>query len=120
MIVSVAILNSLNSSYKAEINKSYQKRASRIEENINDLLEQFFEGRMNENAVSLRLSNISEIVQNEVYIYDIKGNLVVFSQPHIYDLEILSHQINPLALMEIIHNSKERVVLDESIGNLDY
>ncbi len=120
LIVSVAILNSLNSSYKAEINKSYQKRASRIEENINDLLEQFFDGKMNENALSLRLSNISEVVQNEVYIYDIKGNLVVFSQPHIYDLEILSHQINPQALMEIIYNSKERVVLDETIGNLDY
>lgn len=119
-IVSVAILNSLNSSYKAEINKSYQKRASRIEENINDLLEQFFDGRMNENAVSLRLSNISEIVQNEVYIYDTRGNLVVFSQPHIYDLEILSHQINPKALMEIIYNNKERVVLNESIGNLEY
>lgn len=120
LIVSVAILNSLNSSYKEEINKSYQKRASRIEENINDLLEQFFEGRMNENAVSLRLSNISEIVQNEVYIYDVNGNLVVFSQPHIYDLEILSHQINPVALMEIIYNKKEQVVLDESIGGLDY
>jgi len=120
LIVSVAILNSLNISYKEEIDKSYQKRASRIEENINEILEQFFEGKLNENAVSLTLSNISELVQNEVYIYDVKGNLVVFSQPHIYDLEILSHQINPVALMEVIYNNKERIVLNESIGKLDY
>ncbi|MGB3467828.1 MAG: HAMP domain-containing sensor histidine kinase, partial [Cyclobacteriaceae bacterium] len=120
LIVSVAILNSLNISYKEEINNSYQKSASRIEENINLLLEQFFDGKLNENAVSLKLSTISDLVQNEVYIYDTRGNLVVISQPQIYDLEILSDKINPVALMEVIYNNKERVVLNESIGKLDY
>ncbi|MEL7147460.1 MAG: HAMP domain-containing sensor histidine kinase, partial [Bacteroidota bacterium] len=120
LIVSVAILNSLNNSYKEEIDKSYQKKASTIEESINGSLEQLFAGKINTEELGLLLSNISEVVENEVYVYDTNGELKAVSQPQIYELDILSKKINPQVMLEIIHNNKERVVLDESIGKLDY
>ncbi len=120
LVVSVAILNSLNSSYQEEIDRSYQKRAIRIERNANDLLVKFFENKISKENVRLVLSNISELVQNDVNIYDLDGKLVAYSQKLIYDAKILSKQINPYALHEILRNNREGLVLDESIGKLEY
>lgn len=119
-IVSIAILNSLSRSYREEINRSYEKRARRIEEHVNEDVTAYFDHKINKEALSSRLSNITVLVQNDVNIYDKNGALVASSQPKIFTSGLLSECINPEAIFEIKENGRERMVLDESIGSLGY
>ncbi len=118
--VSVGVLNSLNRSYKEEINRSYEKRARRIEEHVNEDVTAFFQHKINRETLSSRLSGITGLVQNDVNIYGNDGQLIASSQPKIFTSGLISNYMNPEAIYEIKENQKERIVLDESIGDLVY
>ncbi len=119
-IVSVAILNSLNVSYREEISNSYEKTARRIEEFVNNDVAGYFSHRINKERLSTNLSSVTGLVQNDINVFDAKGMLIASSQSRIFTSDLISNYINPYAIYEIIENKKERTVLDESIGSLDY
>ncbi len=70
LVVSVALINTLNSSYREEIDRNFQKRSYNIAENILDQSEMFFSNQINideyaneivEAATLLSLTSISMI-----------------------------------------------------------
>jgi len=52
-------------------------------------------------------------------VYDAQGQLITTSQPGIFGLNLLSDQINPVAL-RALNNDNQSLILTESIGLLDF
>ncbi|MFY0686149.1 MAG: HAMP domain-containing histidine kinase [Cyclobacteriaceae bacterium] len=119
-LVSVAILNALNNSYRDEIDRSYQKRAINLVDNLDEQTERFVANEINRNEFNAKLYEIAAISQSDVMVYDISGKLLGTSRQEVFDRNLLSNRINPRALREIKTQGKRLSVAFESINKLDF
>lgn len=109
-----ALLNSLNSSYKEEINRSYLKRSLYISELLSDAV------NTDTGITSQVLSEARDYIQADLIFYESNGNLVATSQPEIFDLGLQSGLINPVVFTELVEKENLSTIADESIGDLEY
>ncbi|NQZ77348.1 MAG: HAMP domain-containing histidine kinase, partial [Ekhidna sp.] len=115
LITGFALLNTLNRSYKEEINRSYIKQALYISEILSNQIEEVNTGE----GIS-RLTNISTLIQSDLSFYNESGYLVATSQPEIFNLNLLGNLINPVVFEELVSKENQSIVAEESVGNLDY
>lgn len=120
LLVSAAVLNTLNKSYKAEIDKSFQKQTIAMSENFVDLLTEFNNNDINRDGLSTELLKISKSSRTDINLYDTNGKLISTSQPKIIEAGLLSVNINPIALDKLKNQDKDKIVIEESIGTLFY
>jgi len=66
------------------------------------------------------LRNWSHIFVTDVNIYDLRGQLVGSSRPKIYNIGLLSEQMNPDARLAMMTDKKSEFIHQESIGQLRY
>ncbi|HWY34184.1 MAG TPA: ATP-binding protein, partial [Nitrosopumilaceae archaeon] len=66
------------------------------------------------------ITNISNIFNADITVFDLKGNLYASSQPKLFDEGIISKKMNPVAFDNIISGSFVNFVIKENIGNLNY
>jgi len=66
------------------------------------------------------LRNWSHIFVTDVNIYDLHGQLVGSSRPKIYNIGLLSEQMDPSAVTALMAGKKSEFIHQESIGNLTY
>jgi len=110
-----ALLNSLNTSYREEINRNYLKRSLYISELLSD------EMKFSVTEISSQtLSKARDYIQADLSLYDIHGKLVATSQREIFDLGLQSDLVNPIAFSELIEKENLSTISDESIGDLEY
>jgi nitrogen fixation/metabolism regulation signal transduction histidine kinase len=119
-LVGTAILNTLNKSYKAEIDKSYQKQTIAMSENFVDLITDFYNNDLNRDGLSNELLKISRSSRADINLYDNEGKMLSTSQPKIIEAGLLSPYINPVAFNKLKNEYKDKVILEESIGKLSY
>lgn len=66
------------------------------------------------------LHNWSVIFVTDVNIYNLQGQLVGSSRPKIYNIGLLSEQMNPDARKAMVSDKKSEYIHQESIGSLKY
>ena len=66
------------------------------------------------------LRNWSHIFVTDVNIYDLHGQLVGSSRPKIYNIGLLSEQMDPEAKLAMMTDKKSEFIHQESIGELSY
>lgn len=66
------------------------------------------------------LRNWSQIFVTDVNVYDLNGQLVGSSRPKIYNIGLLSEQMNPVARKALVFEKKSEYIHQERIGNLRY
>lgn len=66
------------------------------------------------------LRNWSQIFVTDVNVYDTRGQLVGSSRPKIYNIGLLSEQMNPTARKALIYKKKSEFIHQERIGSLVY
>ena len=120
IIVSVALINTLNTSYKEEIDRNFRKRSFNIAENILDQSEAYFSSLINVDDYANEVSKAAAIAQSDLNIYDVDGRLVTTSQPEIFRLGLLSGLLNPEALYKINQKREQNIIADQHIGTLDF
>ncbi len=120
LVISIAILNVLNTSYEDEINRNYQKRARNLAENLVNVTSQFLDNSINRNEYQNELDKSSNLVQADMMVYDNKGILLGTNREEVFDLDLLSRNINPKAMDYLTLKKGQIIVLDESIGNLEF
>ena len=111
-----ALLTTLNTSYKEEINRSYLKQALYISELLNDKLEDDEEEQVDDEA----LNEISDYIQSDISFYNATGYLISTSQPDIFKLGLQSNLINPVVFDQLVARENQSMIADESIGSLEY
>jgi len=120
VITSVVILNAVNNYYYNEVNNASARKASTIKDFVVAHLDGYIANSLSRETLSNNLSEVARYSQSDLNIYDESGRLITSSQPLIYSNNILSGWINPMVLEEIVSKNKDNVVLDESVGSLEY
>lgn len=120
LLVGAAIMDTLNKSYKAEIDKSFQKQTVAMSENFVDLMSNFYNNEINRDGLSTELLKISRSSRTDINLYDLEGKLISTSQPKILEANLLSPYINPIALTKLKNENKDKMVIEESLGKLSF
>lgn len=111
-----ALLSTLNTSYKEEIDRTYLKQALYISE----ILSTELESEMDEMIRSQHLAEIGNFIQSDISFYNESGYMIATSQPDIFSLGLQSNLINPIVFEELIFRENQSMIAEESIGSLDY
>lgn len=120
LIVSAVILNLLNSSYRDEIIRNYQKRAITIAENIYLPLEDFDQNQINREDLYDVVGNAATFSQVDMNLYNTKGQLIVSNQPDIFSNKLITTNIPAIPWELISEKPDQSIVMDEAIGGLRF
>ncbi|HYG37439.1 MAG TPA: ATP-binding protein [Cytophagales bacterium] len=120
VVVSFTILSIVASSYRQEINDSFLKRAENVSNNISANLDDYYKNRINTETLSNALTQLARYSESDINLFNSKGRLIISSQPIIYEKGLLSPYINPIALANITELRNKKILLNESLGSLNY
>ncbi len=120
VIVTVATLSAINTSYKEEIDQQYLKKAESVNGNLVSLMDDYLTNSINKEVLSNEIAEIARFSQADINLFSVNGKLITSSQQGIYDEKLLSEYINPAALKRIREEDYERTILSETLGNLNY
>lgn len=74
----------------------------------------------NGNYMQYILQKFAKVFFTDINLYDNDGYLLATSRPKVFNVGLLSEQMNPIAYKQMKFNQKSEFVHDESIGKLDY
>ena len=74
----------------------------------------------NGDALEYVLQKLATVFVTDINIYDQSGFLVASSRPKLFNIGLLSEQINPKALFELNQFRKSEYIHEETIGNLQF
>ena len=120
LIVSVTTLSLISSYSKKEVIEKYFEKAEGVRNNIANTLEQYSNGDMADIDIAESIAQLSQYSELDINLFNTSGQLVATSQPKIYQYYLLSEFINPLAFRNIVVDQNNSVLLNESVGLLEY
>ena len=74
----------------------------------------------NGDALEFVLQKLASVFVTDINMYDQQGFLLASSRPKIFNIGLLSEQINPKALFELNQFRKSEYIHEETIGNLQF
>ncbi|MFN5442706.1 MAG: ATP-binding protein [Crocinitomicaceae bacterium] len=74
----------------------------------------------NGDALEYVLQKLASVFLTDINMYDQQGFLLASSRPKIFNIGLLSEQINPKALFELNQFRKSEYIHEETIGNLQF
>jgi two-component system nitrogen regulation sensor histidine kinase NtrY len=120
IVVAGALLTTLSTSYRSEIDRNFSKRSFNMAESLIELTEKYLSGKINQAEYANRIVSNAEISQNDLNIYDVNGRLLVSSQPQIFNKNLLSGLINPMAINALKFGNEQGIILDRNIGKVEF
>tara|TARA_S200000501_G_scaffold59299_1_gene49659 strand:- start:477 stop:1940 length:1464 start_codon:yes stop_codon:yes gene_type:complete len=119
-IVSALILSQLTSSYRAEINRSYQKKAVNIAQNFKQDLKLFLDNNINKYQLTEKLVEISNLSRSDILLYGATGKILGSSNQDIFDQNIFSKNIHPMAFEHIINEQGQTKIIEEDLISINF
>jgi len=119
VIVSVATASQVTSSYKRDLRRTYERRGKAVQENLlrHDAL--LADSASRAPLIDLA-ENVSGLTETDLNLYDAHGQLLVSSQPLIFESGLLSPLMNPQAVAALAERGQPRVLLTERAGSLSF
>jgi two-component system, NtrC family, nitrogen regulation sensor histidine kinase NtrY len=120
LAISITTLSVLISSYKIEVERDYLERAENIGEELVEPMYDYIKNPTDREELVGRIVQIANYTNMDMNLFNRSGRLLATNQPRIYEKDILSDYINPLAIAEIVEKRNNSVILDETVGRLSY
>ena len=98
----------------------YFEKAEGVRNNIVNTLEEYNEGNIGDHDMAENIRQLSQYSELDINLFDIQGRLVGTSQPKIYEINLLSEFLSPLAFISIIEDFDNSILLNESVDLLEY
>ncbi|RSK24329.1 sensor histidine kinase [Hymenobacter metallilatus] len=117
IVVSVAIASQVTSSYKRDLRRAYQRRGQAVQENLLKNRAMLSESANRAELVELA-ENVAALTETDLNLYDAQGELLVSSQPLIFEASLLSTLMNPQAVAALAEDGQPQVLLTERAGSL--
>jgi two-component system nitrogen regulation sensor histidine kinase NtrY len=119
ILVCVATVSLVTNAYKRDLFENYQNQGRSIQENLQNFTAALrFEGARE--PLSRTIAALAKFSETDINLYDSQGSLVTTSQPLIFEAGLLSHLINPQAVVAIAENRAPQVLVDERAGSLRF
>lgn len=120
LIISAIILGLLASSYQDELHRQYFQRATLVKDNLSAIMEKQSAGVADREDFLEEVNNLAGTANIEINVFDRTGYLMTSSQPNIFDKRVVTRYVNPQAIAELLEGQNNLVLLEESIGKLNY
>ncbi|PWJ43763.1 sensor histidine kinase [Sediminitomix flava] len=120
IIIGGVVLTVLSNRMNEEMKAVYKDKAKDISRSIADKMDGYVDREVTESELRTELQLLAGILGSDIYLYDTKGRFIEASHPYLLDAFMLSDYINPKAYSSIIELKQSKVLLSESIGNLNY
>ncbi|MGJ8661643.1 MAG: ATP-binding protein, partial [Bacteroidota bacterium] len=72
------------------------------------------------NKMTFYLKKFAKVFVTDINFYDTKGYLLASSRPKVFNVGLISEQMNPVALQEMRLNHESEYIHQERIGTLDF
>ncbi len=120
VVVSVTTLSTINQSYFEDLKTSFQNKAESISGNISDYVEGNIDGEYTDEYLTTAILRVARYTESDLNLFNERGELLLSSQPLIYESGLLSKYINPKAFGELAKSQNQMVMLQEKIGDLSF
>jgi len=112
----------ITSQYKHQSQEALTEKIKYLERDIKQRYGETEVLSIEENGSALEyiLQKLSAIYQTDINIYDNQGFLLASSRAKLFNIGLLSEQINPSALFELNQFRKSEYIHEETIGNLRF
>ncbi len=113
VVVSTTIVRLIGNENEAELELDYRLRAEQMGATL-------FSQNDVSNGRDVDLAPLAQSFHTDVNLYNPEGKLITSSQPGIFDNQLISSWINPLAKKALVENGDKYFVAKERIGLLSY
>lgn len=112
----------IRSQYNLYTNDVISDKLSSVEIEVKNKIGEFDHLSTAENReyLQLILQKFAKVFFTDVNLYDKDGYLLATSKQKLFNMGLVSEQINPLAFVNLSSGAKSKYVHQESIGNLEY
>ncbi|MGI4740446.1 MAG: ATP-binding protein [Janthinobacterium lividum] len=119
VVVSVATASQVTSGYRRDLHRTYERRGRIALESLlrrRDLLADTTERP----ALAGLVRNVAALTETDLNFYDAQGQLLVSSQPLIFEAGLLGPLLNPQAMAALRERGLSRTLLTEQAGSLSF
>lgn len=120
IVVSVALINTLNQSYKEEIDNNIEFKSYNISEILVDPTEAYFSNNINVDEFANEIVHAASLIQSDLNVYDADGDLIATSQPDIFRFGLLSKLLDTKAYYKIKFKREQNIISEQTIGSLSF
>ena len=119
ILVCVATVSLVTNAYKRDLIENYNYQGRSIQENLMNFTRPLLAEDSRE-QLTQTVSALAKFSETDINLYDSRGSLVTTSQPMIFDVGLLSHLINPKAVVGIAENRASQMLLPERAGSFRF
>jgi two-component system nitrogen regulation sensor histidine kinase NtrY len=124
VVVSVATASQVISGYRRDLHRNYERRGHIALESLlhrRDLLtDSASRAAGYDPALTGLVHNVAALTETDLNLYDARGQLLVSSQPLIFEAGLLGALLNPQALVDLRERGMSRTLLTERAGSLSF
>lgn len=121
LIVALALVAISNRSLRQDFRDDLQSKSKMVAENVSRLIVNDNDSLRSESVtLTQQLAELSKFSSADATVYDPAGRYVASTQPQIFENNLLSPRINPVALRHFRQNQFATVILEEELGKLQY
>ncbi len=119
LVVSVATASQVISGYRRDLHRTYERRGRIALESLLRRRDQLTDTTARPVLQALA-HNVAALTETDLNLYDSRGQLLVSSQPLIFEAGLLGPLLNPQALVELRERGLSRTLLTERAGSLSF
>jgi signal transduction histidine kinase len=124
VVVSVATASQVISGYRRDLHRTYERRGRIALESLlrrRDLLTDTAARPSGyDPALAALVRNVATLTETDLNLYDAQGQLLVSSQPLIFEAGLLGTLLNPQAVVDLRERGLSRALLTEQAGSLAF
>jgi len=117
LVVSLATASQVTSSYRRDLHRFYERRGHLALESLLRRREQLADTTARPALVAM-VRNVAALTETDLNLYDTRGQLLVSSQPLIFEAGLLGPLLNPQAVVDLRERGLSRTLLTERAGSL--
>lgn len=119
LVVSIATASQVISGYRRDLHRTYERRGHIALESLLRRREQLTDTTARPVLTALA-RNIAALTETDLNLYDAHGQLLVSSQPLIFEAGLLGPLLNPQAVIDLRARGLSRTLLTERAGTLSF
>lgn len=121
LLVSSLVLSVMSNTYRNDLNQAFLRKAEEAAQNLSArLIEKGGDRWLDAQLVKAEVADLARTTNLDLNFFSTNGKLLATSQQGIYDNNVLSKYINPIALYRLLNNNQGLVLLTENVGKLGF
>lgn len=118
--VSFFTVNIISNGYRRDLDRVLANRTEAVSRNLVPYMEKYVRNEIPRENMEQHVQLMASYTGLDINLFDTHGQLILSSQPSIYEKELLASRINPWAIVEIQEKHHGHLLQKESVGLFSY